>query len=131
MYRARREAAHRRRPLILDDDGDLVYDERTTAGPEAFTQLRHTDLLNTPVDSLAWCMMWGIAQGSADTVRYWQTQQLDRCFQPDMRDPSTVVEQFCHRQGIEVFGSIRMNDCHDAFGLPAPRLLDRPPHGPD
>ena len=123
MLRARREAAHRRRPLIVDDDGDLVYDPRTPDGPEAFTRLRHTDLVDAGVDSLAWCIMWAIAQGTADSVRYWQTQQRGTPFQVNMPDPTPVVAEFCRRHGIEVFGSIRMNDCHDAFGMPSPSLL--------
>ena len=36
MYRARREAAQRLRPLILDDDGDLVYDPRVARGRGVF-----------------------------------------------------------------------------------------------
>ena len=113
--------SHRR--LIVDDDGDLVYDPRAVDGPAAFTDLRHTDLLDTPVDSLAWCMMWAIAQGTAESVRYWQTQQRGTSLCDNLPDPTPVVEGFCHEHGIEVVGSIRMNDCHDAFGMPAPRLL--------
>ena len=121
--RARREVVERRRPIILDDDGDLVYDPRVEAGPDVFTHLRLADLLDTPVDSLAWCMMWGIAKGSDQTVRYWQNQQLGVPFHDNMPDPTPVVRNFCQQHDIEVFGSIRMNDCHDAFGLPSPRLL--------
>ena len=121
--RARSHAPQRQRSLILDDDGDLVYDERTKKGPKAFSQLRLEPLLSTPVDSLAWCIMWGIAQGTDDSVRYWQTQLRGVSFQPSLPDPTTVVAEFCTDHGIEVFGSIRMNDCHDALGLPAGRLL--------
>ena len=120
--RARRDALARPRPLILDDDGDLVYDPRAAAGPAAFSQLRLADLVDTPVDSLAWCMMWGIARGGAAAVRYWQTQQEQVPLTDLMPDPTPVVQQFCRRHGIEVFGSIRMNDCHDAFGMPAASL---------
>ena len=123
LLRARRQAAQRPRPLILDDDGDLVYDERALQGPEAFAKLRLTDLVDAGVDSLAWCIMWGIAKGSESSVRYWQTQKEGRPFQPNMPDPTPVVEAFCRRHGIEAFGSIRMNDCHDAFSMPSPQLL--------
>ncbi len=123
LLRARRQAAQRPRPLILDDDGDLVYDERALQGPEAFAKLRLTDLVDAGVDSLAWCIMWGIAKGSESSARYWQTQKEGMPFQPNMPDPTPVVEAFCRRHGIEVFGSIRMNDCHDAFGMPSPQLL--------
>ncbi len=52
-YGLRRLAAQRPRPLILDDDGDLVYDQPTPQDPEAFTRLRHTDLIDAAVDRLA------------------------------------------------------------------------------
>lgn len=120
---ARRTAAWRRRPLIIDDDGDMVYDERTLQGADSFTQMRHTDLVRAGVDSLAWCIHWGICVGTAESVRYWQTQKLGIPFQENMPDPTPIVEQFCHQHDIEVFGSIRMNDGHDAFGLPSEHLL--------
>ena len=53
MYTARKAAAHRQRRLILDDDGDLVYDKRTQDGPESFCQLRLKDCLEASVDSIA------------------------------------------------------------------------------
>ena len=114
----RRQAA-RRRGLILDDDGDLVYAEQTARGPDAFCDLRLRDCLETPVDSVAWCIMWGIAaKGECSTTRYWQTQKHGVPFLPDMPDPTPVVVDFCRDHGLGVFGSIRMNDCHDAFGMP-------------
>ena len=58
---ARRKAAWRRRPLILDDDGDVVYASEALEGPEAFLSLRMHDCRAAGVDSLAWCIMWGIA----------------------------------------------------------------------
>jgi hypothetical protein len=123
MEQSRRTAAWRRRPLIIDDDGDMVYDERTPQGADAFTQMRHTELVRAGVASLAWCIHWGICVGTAESVRYWQTQKLGIPFQDNMPDPTPIVERFCHQHGIEVFGSIRMNDGHDAFGLPSENLL--------
>ena len=120
---ARRKAAWRKRPLILDDDGDLVYADETLKGPEAFLSLRMHDCLAAGVDSLAWCMMWAIAQKGETPVRYWQTQMENIPFQENMPDPTPVVADFCRKHGIEVFGSLRMNDAHDAFGMPFPKLV--------
>ena len=77
LEQARRRAVERRRRLILDDDGDLVYSPEAAKGAEAFVGLRLQPILKAPVDSIAWCIMWGIAQGPGQT-RYWQTQQQNR-----------------------------------------------------
>ena len=115
--------AWRKRPLILDDDGDLVFDNETLKGPESFLSLRMYDCRDAGINSLAWCIMWGIAVGGARPTRYWQTQLHGIPLQDNMSDPTPVVAQFCRENQIEIFGSLRMNDCHDAFGLPFPKLV--------
>ncbi len=125
LEQARLKAVERRRRLILDDDGDLVYDPEAAKGAEAFLGLRLEPILGTPVDSIAWCIMWGIAQGPGQT-RYWQTQQQDRPLNEAIHDPTSVMVEGIHRHGLEVFGSIRMNDTHDAFGMPEGRLVYPP-----
>jgi hypothetical protein len=124
LLEARQKAAWRRRPLILDDDGDVVYvDETFEGGPEALLEQRIGDCLDMGVDSYAWCIMWGIAKQGKTPTRYWQTQMQGIDFQENMPDPTAVVADYCRKNNIEVFGSIRMNDCHDAFGhLPFPKL---------
>ncbi len=125
LEQARRRAVERRRRLILDDDGDLVYDPEAAQGAEALLGLRLRPVLGTPVDSIAWCIMWGIAQGPGQT-RYWQTQQQDRPLNEAIHDPTPVMVEGIHRHGLEVFGSIRMNDTHDAFGMPEGKLVYPP-----
>ncbi len=125
LEQARRRAVERRRRLILDDDGDLVYDPEAARGAEAFLGLRLRPILGTPVDSIAWCIMWGIAQGPGQT-RYWQTQQQNRPLNEAIHDPTPVMVEGIHRHGLEVFGSIRMNDTHDAFGMPEGKLVYPP-----
>ena len=90
----RRKAAWRRRPLILDDDGDLVYADESIRGPKAFLKLRMHDARAAEISSIAWCMMWGIAKKGKATVRYWQTQKLGIPFQKNMPDPTPVVADF-------------------------------------
>lgn len=118
-----RKAAWKRRPLILDDDGDLVYDPETLKGAESFLALRMHDCLKAGINSHAWCIMWGIARKGTTPVRYWQNQMERIPFQTNLPDPTPVVASYCGKHGIEVFGSIRMNDCHDAFGMPFPELV--------
>ena len=122
---ARRRAVERRRRLILDDDGDLVYDPEAAQGADAFLGLRLQPILGTPVDSIAWCIMWGIAQGPGQT-RYWQTQQENRPLNEAIHDPTPIMVEGIHRHGLEVFGSLRMNDTHDAFGMPEGKLVYPP-----
>ena len=125
LEEARRKAVERRRRLILDDDGDLVYSPEAAKGAEAFVGLRLQPILGTPVDSIAWCIMWGIAQGPGQT-RYWQTQQQDRPLNEAIHDPTPIMVEGIHRHGLEVFGSLRMNDTHDAFGMPEGKLVYPP-----
>ena len=125
LEQARRKAVERRRRLILDDDGDLVYDPEAAKGAEAFVGLRVKPVLGTPVDSIAWCIMWGIAQGPGQT-RYWETQQQDRPLNEAIHDPTPLMVDGIRGKGLEVFGSIRMNDTHDAFGMPEGKLVYPP-----
>ena len=120
---ARKAAAHRQRRVIIDDDGDMVYDPRSQSGPDAFCELRLKDYAAASVDSLSWCMMWAIATEGATATRYWQTQKDGVPFQDNMPDPTATVAQFCREQDMEVFGSIRMNDCHDAYSMPFDKLI--------
>ena len=96
LDQARRRAVERRRRLILDDDGDLVYDPEAAKGAEAFVGLRLEPVLGTPVDSIAWCIMWGIAQGPGQT-RYWETQQQNRPLNEAIHDPTPVMVEGIHR----------------------------------
>ena len=121
--RARRKMAHRQRRLILDDDGDVVYDEEVENGAQAFCQTRLADCLDTPVDSVAWCIMWGLGRTGRTSTRYWQTQMQGIPFQSNMPDPTPVLTRFYRQHDMEVFGSIRMNDCHDAYGIPHGKLV--------
>ena len=71
LVEQRRQAAWRRRRVILDDDGDLCYSEDAEKSVEAFLAQRFVPILEVPVDSIAWCIMWAIAIGKGKT-RYWR-----------------------------------------------------------
>ena len=119
---ARLRAAERRGRLIVDDDGDLSFGEDAKAGREAFLAQRLYPLVDVGVKSVAWCIMWGIAQGPDETT-YWQTQQAKTPLNDAITDPTPVMTEGARRAGMEIFASIRMNDTHDAFGKPHGRLL--------
>ena len=114
-------AARIRGALIVDDDGDLAFSEAATEGPEPFLDQRLTPLAKVGVGSVAWCMMWGIAVGKGQT-QYWETQRLGKPLNAAISDPTPVIASGARQAGMEVFGSIRMNDTHDAFGKPHGRL---------
>ena len=50
LVEGRRQAAWRRRRVILDDDGDLCYSEDAEKSVEAFLAQRFVPILETPVD---------------------------------------------------------------------------------
>lgn len=121
LMRARLAAAQRERRLILDDDGDLVFSEDAKRGSTAFLQQRFNPVLGRPVDSVNWCIMWGIAVGKGETS-YWRTQQQGEPLNDSMSDPTPVMIEASQKNDLEIFGSVRMNDTHDAFGKPHGRL---------
>ena len=130
LRNARREAAWRRRRIILDDDGDLCFSDDAKRGTDPFLAQRFYPVLGRPVDSIAWCIMWGIAVGRGETT-YWRAQQRGARLNDAIADPTPVMADAARSKGIEIFGSIRMNDTHDAFGKPHRRLdyhlkLDHP-----
>ena len=115
---ARRAAAWgRRRGVIVDDDGDIVYDPLVlSAAPAdaagALTSLRLADCVAAGVASVSWTLMWGIAIKPSDGVvapRYWEVQQRGAEFRPGLSDPTVAVAEFCSENGIEVFGVRRFH----------------------
>ena len=118
---ARLRAAERRGNLIVDDDGDLAFGDDAKAGREPFLEQRLYPLVDVGVNSVAWCIMWGIAQGPDETT-YWQAQQEKVPLNEAIADPTPVMTEGARCAGMEILASIRMNDTHDAFGKPHGRL---------
>lgn len=123
LVKARKKLAHQPRPIILDDDGDIVYDDQTLDGREAFLALRMHAARKAKIKSVAWCIMWAIAVKGKNPKRYWQMQLEDTLFQDNLSDPTHAVAEFGRANNMEIFGSLRMNDCHDAFGMPFNKLV--------
>ena len=122
LQESRKKAAHRRRRIILDDDGDLCYSDDAKKSIEAFLQQRLKPAAELPIDSIAWCIMWGIAIGKGET-RYWETQQQGRVLNSVLSDPTPIMVEAGREHDIEIFGSMRMNDTHDSYGMPAGKLI--------
>ena len=122
LQEARKKAAHRRRRIILDDDGDLCYSDDAKKSIQAFLQQRLKPAAEVPIDSIAWCIMWGIAIGKEET-RYWETQQQGKALNSVLSDPTPIMVEAGREHDIEIFGSMRMNDTHDSYGMPAGKLI--------
>ena len=114
----------RRRRILYNDDADQQY-VRTGNGKntkyvqqqpdyrygardiQAFINARTTPVFDTHVDTYVWCLgngsdpAWGGKRGLVAGMH--SNQQA-----------TDLIVQACHDQGIEVWGSLRMNDVHDA-----------------
>ncbi|MCK4591110.1 MAG: hypothetical protein KAT86_05095 [Candidatus Latescibacteria bacterium] len=106
---------NRSRRVIYNDDGDQVYSGYEGYGyhitdEESFLEARTTPTFGTHVDTYVWCVgngadpPWGILHG--DKVWPW-LGTFER--------GTDIIVEACHAQGMEVWGSLRMNDLHDSF----------------
>ena len=117
---ARRAAAHRPWRVIMNNDGN---DSRGAKSPtrDEFVKSRSAALAGSQVDAIFYCTgIWGTFTHKSPTAelrtgadygyKEWAAH-LDRDGGPDAL--GTMVE-FGHKNNIEVFWSLRMNDTHDS-----------------
>ena len=123
----RRKAAHRQRRIIFNNDGDdhLVHG---AASVEAFLARRTTPLLKSQVDTVFYCTSRPFGMFTHNTkvgdvlttktgFRYGRNN-IVRDLIDLGTDPLRVMTDCCHKNGIEVFWSMRMNDTHDVGHTP-------------
>ena len=133
IRKLRKEAAHRPRRIIFDNDGNepVYYCDEATA--ENLLAKRTTALVGSQVDTIVYCT-WssGFSYFTHNTkvgVVFDCTPEepgkgpgsgfsknKTRAFIEQGTDSLEIVVEFGHRHGIEVFWSMRMNDIHDAWG---------------
>lgn len=91
------------RKITFNDDAGYPGGYRLdTAGPDAFLAHRFKQCVGTQVESYLWCV-----PGTCD-----ERPGFDY---PDAsQDPQQVVIDACRKEGMEIFGSLRMNDTHDS-----------------
>lgn len=126
----RREAAHRQRRIIFNNDGnDAVYfPETLKPTPEDFVALRTTPLVDSHVDTIFYCTNRGFGMCLHKTklgeVLTGETRSKDGYY-ADKRnivnglfqqgtDPLEIMVDFARKHDKEIFWSMRMNDIHDA-----------------
>ncbi len=122
MKQARKKAAHRKRRIIMNNDGNdcrgLKPGEAKTA--ESFLARRTSPLVGSHVDAIFYCT--GVVN-----VYTHQSEETELRRSADRgagdwaheliktgRDSLRIMVDFGHKQRWEVFWSMRMNDTHDS-----------------
>ena len=128
----RKRLAHRKRRIIFNNDGcDAVYfcDEAT---PQCLLKSRTTNLLGKQVDTIAyctWCSGFGYFTHATRLADVFDTTSVAGApnkvgfsnnkvgaFIEQGTDPLDIMVDFCKKNGIETWWTMRMNDTHDRYG---------------
>jgi len=127
----RHEAAHKARRIMYDNDGNepVYYLEKADA--DELIDKRTRAVVGTQVDTIVYCT-W--SSGFSMFTHNTKVGQIFTCTEPEPggkkgfslnktqdfieqgTDPLEIIVDFCKKNDIEVFWSMRMNDCHDAWG---------------
>jgi hypothetical protein len=134
LRQARKKAAHRKRRIIFNNDGNEPVYCLKGATATALLDCRTTPLLGSQVDSIFYCT-WS-SGFSFFTHNTKAGQVFDTTANPKHpenksggfsrnktadfikqgTDPLQIMVEFCRENRIEIFWSFRMNDTHDAWG---------------
>ncbi len=109
----------RKRRVIYNNDGDDVFDIQSSGKDicEDFLDVRSSQLIGSHVDSIFYCTC---AAGLAFTHNTkeghfinqgWPKRLVELCGRDDLQ----IQIDFCRKNGLEIFWSLRMNDAHDAY----------------
>ena len=127
LRKRRKQAAHRRRRVIFNNDGNSIMyrlgDKEVSR--EALLADRTIPLVGTHVDSIFYCTSasLGMATHMSDVSEPFVSREgvfeanRTKAFHEAGLDPLEITVDFCRANGIEVFWSMRMNDIHDAYPL--------------
>jgi len=123
LRQQRKKAARRQRRIIFNNDGCDLTHFCKEATPDALLDLRTTRLVGTQVDTVFYN-----TGGSFSLLRHnTKVGQIFACKEEgfaknktqDFIDQGTdalqIMVEFCHRNNIECFWSMRMNDIHDSY----------------
>jgi len=141
LQKARRDAAHRPRRVIYNDDGCAVwgtaaawrnYGKKVNDTPESFLGQRMAQVLETHVDSVYFCTtMWDDRFSHVPQVGEFVTESLLNDDPIKMRelclgfkqladggqDAMQLTLDFCRQHKLEFMWSYRVNDIHDAIEI--------------
>lgn len=122
IHTAREQAAHRRRRVIYNNDGDDIWAEGANTR-EQFLDVRHNPLLETHVDSIFYCTTQSFNKFTHDTTvaeifksrtGRFANNNLER-FLEEKTDGLRMSNEFARQHGLESIWTLRMNDIHDAW----------------
>lgn len=118
----RKEAAHRKRRIIMNNDGNdargIREGEQKTV--ENFLERRTSPLVGSQVDSIFYCSgVFNFYTHKSDETElrgHGDKEAVDWAWELTNQgtDSLTVITDFGHKNGMEVFWSMRMNDTHDS-----------------
>ncbi len=124
----RKQAAHRPRQIILNNDGNdsITAPNDPPLTHEKFLDRRTSPLAGTQVGTLFYCTgvfnFYSHHSAETDPLIYTTAQRRDQGWELGQHGPDTLgtIVDFGHKHGMEVFWSMRMNDTHDSY---TPHLL--------
>ena len=122
----RKKAAHRKRRIILNNDGGDGLAKKVagdTSAVDHFLKQRTSALVGSQVDTIFYCTGWAFGTmlhrtEVAENMLLREGAGYQDGVLRDLLDQGTdslqVMVEFCRKNKIEVFWSMRMNDTHDA-----------------
>lgn len=122
---ARRQAAHRRRRVIYNNDGDDIWAKGADT-VDRFLALRHTPLLETHVDSIFYSttQSFNLFTHETKVAEVFRSQEgvfaennLTK-FLEQKTDGLRMSSEFARKHELETIWTLRMNDIHDAWTAP-------------
>ena len=126
LRQQRKQAAHRKRRIIFNNDGNsIVYKLKDKeVSVEALLADRTTGLIGTHVDSIFYCP-WsaglGLCTHKSEIAEPFYAKtgvfgaNMTKEFHDKGLDPLEIMVDFCKAKDIEIFMSMRMNDIHDSY----------------
>ena len=123
LRKQRNKAAHRKRRIIFNNDGNDAVMESDDARPETILNCRTIPLIGSQVDTVAYCSR---CSGLGLVTHNTKLGDIFTCTEGRYHKNTTarLIEQgtdclkittdFCRKNNIEIFWTMRMNDTHDA-----------------
>ncbi len=119
MNKPRKTARWKKRRVIYNNDGDDVFEipRRKKELIDDFLDARSTPLLGSHVDSVFYCTCAaGLAFTHNTKVGHFiNTEAPKELIELYGKDDLQIQIDFCRKNGLEIFWSLRMNDGHDAY----------------
>jgi hypothetical protein len=122
MTQARKKAAHRKRRIIVNNDGNDCRNPKPgePRTPENFLSKRTSPLVGSHVDAVFYCTgvfnSYTQKSDETETRGHGDRRAVDWAHELIQigRDSLRIMVDFGHQQHWEVFWSMRMNDTHDS-----------------